>query len=361
MYWYVEQLYNKLYDSDPVAFTLTKDFYGLGQDVIYLQDRSSEYFEVSDVLALLRDHPEKFRMRDGRGEEAIVLPTNHFKITLDIPLLVSKGVIPAAIADKVDPVIKWQIQKGSLFRHELMILDIIGTNKFQRDINIMNPNYIQRVFTPVRNYCVQDGMNFKLTPYQASVSQPVLFDQREGKYTYQSFTDESYNYFINGYKDKNGEMHPLEWGNLNADIYVDPVSVNMGTVQRQTFCIAARELVQKGDTVRARQILERSDEFFPQKNFPYDKFSVIMVDLYYDVFGVQRATEIWDGIYKYYSQDIAYFSQYNGTSKADGVKGSLQEAYQLLYTLNQLAERVLNDSTRAEQAKQLLTQQGIAI
>ena len=361
MYWYVEQLYNKLYDSDPVAFTLTKDFYGLGQDVIYLQDRSSEYFEVSDVLALLRDHPEKFRMRDGRGEEAIVLPTNHFKITLDIPLLVSKGVIPAAIADKVDPVIKWQIQKGSLFRHELMILDIIGTNKFQRDINIMNPNYIQRVFTPVRNYCVQDGMNFKLTPYQASVSQPVLFDQREGKYTYQSFTDESYNYFINGYKDKNGEMHPLEWGNLNADIYVDPVSVNMGTVQRQTFCIAARELVQKGDTVRARQILERSDEFFPQKNFPYDKFSVIMVDLYYDVFGVERATEIWDGIYKYYSQDVAYFSQYNGTSKADGVKGSLQEAYQLLYTLNQLAERVLNDSTRAGQAKQLLTQQGIAI
>jgi hypothetical protein len=276
-------------------------------------------------------------------------------------LLVSKGIIPAAIADKVDPVITWQIKKGSLFRHELMILDIIGTNKFQRDINIMNPSYIQRVFTPVRDFCVQDGMNFKLIPYKASIGQPVLFDKRENKYTYQSFTEESYDYFLNGYKDSDGQMHPLEWGNLNSDIYVDPVSVNMGTVQRQTFCIAARELLMKGDTVRARKMLENCDYFFPPKNFPYDKYSIIMVDLYYDVFGQEKATAVWDGIFHYYSQDLTYLSQYSATPKANGVKNALQESYQILYTLNQLAQRVLGDNDRAEQAKALLSQQGISI
>ncbi len=361
MYWYVEQLYNKLYESDPMPFTLPKEFYGLGKDVVYLQDRANDYFEVTDVLALLRDHPEKFTTRDARGEEVILLPTSKFKITLDVPALVQQGVIPADIADKVDPVIKWQVKKGSLFRHELMMLDIIATNKFMRDINIMNPSYIQDVFTPVRSYCVQEGMNYKLIPCEARILQPVLFDKRDNRYALQTFTDKSYDFFINGYKDDEGQLHPLEWGNLNADIYVDPVSINMGTVQRQTFSIAARELLEKGDTLRARKLLEISEANFPEKNFPYDKYGVILIDLYYDVFGADRATAIWDSIYKYYTQHLDYYLQYTGTPKASGVRHNIEECYQLLYTLNQVAVDILADDNRSQQIKTLLAKQGYTI
>jgi len=361
MHWYVEQLFNKLYESDPMPFTLTKDFYGLGKDLVYLQDRANDYFEVTDVLALLRDHPERFTQRDARGEEVIVLPTTKFKITLDVPALVQQGIIPAQIADQVNPVIKWQINKGSLYRQDLMVLDILGTNKFVRDINIMNPSYIKDVFPPYRSYCVQDGMNYKLVPYEARVAQPVLFDKRENRYALQTFTDDSYDFFINGYKDTEGQMHPLEWGNLSADIYVDPVSLNMGTVQRQTFSLAARELMEKGDTVRARKMLEISDANFPEKNFPHDKYSIILIDLYYDLYGADRATAIWDSVYKYYTQSLGYYSQYSATSKASGVRHNIEECCQLLYTLNKIALDVLNDSGRAEQAKTTLAQQGYQI
>jgi hypothetical protein len=174
----------------------------------------------------------------------------------------------------------------------------------------------------------------------------------------QQFTEESYDYFLNGYKDKNGEMHPLKWGNLNADIYIDPVSLNMGTVQRQTFCMAAQELMQKGDTVRARKMLDLSDEFFPEKNFCYDKYSMMMVDLYNSLYGKDRATYIWDGIFKYYSQNMTYYTQYIGTSKAAGANELLQETAQLLYGLNQMAEGVLQDKDRANQCLDLLQRQG---
>ncbi|MCQ2281623.1 MAG: DUF2723 domain-containing protein [Bacteroidales bacterium] len=358
MHWYCEQLFNKLYDSEAIKFTLPKEAYGVGKDVVYLQDRTGDYYEVTDVLALLRDHPEKFVARDGRGEEVTVIPTTHFKITLDIPTLVKKGIVPAEIADKIDPEIKWTITKGSLLRHELMILDMLGTNRFERDINIMNPGYIQKVFTPVRNYSIQDGMNYKLLPYPASEVQPVLFNERENRYELQCFTEESYDYFLNGYADKDGQMHPLQWGNLNADIYVDPVSQNMGTVQRQTFCIAAKELLEKGDTARARKMLELGSEFFPKKNFCYDKYSMMMVDLYYDVFGKDRATQIWDGIFEYYNQHLTYYLQYNGTNKAQGVAALMQESLQMMYALNQLATLVLHDDARAQQCSDIIQQQG---
>ncbi len=358
MHWYCEQLYNKLYDSEPIAFTLPKEFYGLGKDIVYLQDRSDEYFEVADLLALLRDHPDKFLARDGRGEEVTLIPTSHFKITLDIPDLVKRGVIPAEIANEVDPVIQWTVTKGSLMRHELMILDMLGTNKFARDINIMNPSYIQRVFTPIRQYCVQDGMNFKLVPYKAQLAQPILFDKRDNRYVMQQFTEETYDFFLNGYKDKNGEMHPLQWGNLNADIYVDPVSINMGTVQRQTFSLAAQELLEKGDTARARQMVEISEKYFPEKNFCYDKYSMMLIDLYNSVYGKEKATQVWDSIFKYYSQNMTYYTQYTGTSKAAGVNELLQETAQLLYGLNQMAEGVLQDKDRANQCLEMLQRQG---
>ncbi len=357
MYWYVEQLYNKLYESDPVAFTLPKEFYGLGKDVVYLQDRTDDYFEVSDVLGLLRDHPDKFTQVDARGEKVIVLPTSKFKITLDIPALVKKGVIPAEIADKVNPVISWQVNKGSLFRHELMILDILGTNKFMREINIMNPSYIQRVFSPVRNYCVQSGMNYKLIPYPAREGQPVLFDSRDQRNVLQSFTEASYDYFLNGYEGSDGQMHPLQWGNLNADIYVDPVSLNMGTVQRQTFALCATELMQKGDTARARAMVEMCDKFFPPQNFVLDKYALMLVDLYYDLYGKEKAEALWDEIFKYYEQDLTYYNQYLSTSKRNGVTSSIEETAQIIYALNELATRVMHDDARSAKAKGILEKQ----
>ena len=363
MYWYVEQLFNRLYESDALEFTLPKEYYGLGNDVVYIQERTTEYIEVTDLLTMLRDNPGRFKARDGRGEEVILLPTSRFKITLDIPDLVKRGVIPADKADQVDPVIRWQIKKGSLFRHELMMLDIIGTNKFKRDINIMNPSYIQNVFTPIREYCVQDGMNYKLTPYKAKVVQPVLFDVRDNRYVLQTFTDESYDFFLEGYKDAEGNRHPLEWGNLCADIYIDPVSVNMGTVQRQTFAMAAKELLLKGDTVRARRMLDTSERFFPPSNFMYDKYSMLLVDIYYQVYGAERSAQIWDAVYNYYSQEVAYLHQYLSTKKADGVRANLNEAVQILYGLEQFAAdpSVLNDHARANQVSDLLNSYGYQI
>jgi hypothetical protein len=235
---------------------------------------------------------------------------------------------------------------------------MLGTNKFARDINIMNPSYIQRVFTPIRQYCVQDGMNFKLVPYKAQLAQPILFDKRDNRYVMQQFTEETYDFFLNGYKDKNGEMHPLQWGNLNADIYVAPVSINMGTVQRQTFSLAAQELLEKGDTARARQMVEISEKYFPEKNFCYDKYSIMLIDLYNSVYGKEKATQVWDSIFKYYSQNMTYYTQYIGTSKAAGVNELLQETAQLLYGLNQMAEGVLQDKDRANQCLELLQRQG---
>ncbi len=344
MYWYVEQLFNKLYESDALPFTLPKEYYGLGKDAFYVMDNSADYLEVSYVLGLMRDNPEKFTYRDPRsGNSIMFIPTKRVKITLDIPALVEAGVIPAEMADQIPSELRWELKKNTLYRHEMMMLDIIGTNKFMRDINIMNPGYIRDVFPLVDRYSIQDGMNHKLTPFPR---------------TTQRFTDRTADYFINGV---DGE--PLKWGNLAADIYVDPISLNMGNVQRQTMFLAASEEIAKGNVDKARALLDKTQEFFPAKNFPVDIYSVYVylsnsshvdvVGLYKQVYGDERATELWQKAFDYYDAELAYLTRFRG-EKAQGVRGEIQNDLQIVSILNNQAQNTLGNQQLSAKAIELL-------
>ena len=343
MYWYVEQLFNKLYEGEALPFTLPKEYYGLGKDVYYIMDRSNDYLEVTDVLAMLRDHPDRFTIRDQRsGQDFMYLPTKRFKITLDVPALVAAGVIPAEMAEYVNPEIRWEIGKQALYRHELMMLDILGTNRFKRDINIMNPGYIRDVFQPVYSYTVQDGMNHKIIPYPRTGSR---------------YTPETADYFLNGV---DGE--PLKWGNLNSDIYVDPISLNMGTVQRQSLSLLAYDEYNAGNVEKAKGLLDISQKYFPSPNFPIDVYAVYIVtgnmrvdvvDLYKKIYDIEKARELWQGAYKYYSEELTYLSRFRA-DKAMGVRDQMQGDLQIMAHLGEVARRTLEDAALAQQVSDFL-------
>ena len=362
MYWYVEQLYNKLYESDALPFTLPKEYYGLGKDMVYLQDNSKgDYLEVTDVLSMVRDHPEKFTVYDRNSDESfIVLPTKRFKITLDKPKLVSLGVLTQEQADAISDTIKWEIKRQVLYRYQLMMLDIIGTNKFERDINIMSPHYIKAEFPLSEKYSVQDGMNYKLLPAPAEVMNVVLTTTDEGKPVrfVKSFTDESADYFINGYKKDDGSYQPLEWGNLNSDIYVDPVSVNSALVQSRMFVTLADEMSMLGDNERARKLIDKYEEAFPSKNFPRDKYSLAFIRVYNKVYGTEKAKALWLEIKDYYMQRYSYLNQYRG-AKASGVRGDLEECVAVLRELSVSANNVLKEPALADDIRPILALYGI--
>ncbi|MBR1784699.1 MAG: DUF2723 domain-containing protein [Bacteroidales bacterium] len=342
MHWYVEQLYNTLYESEALPFTLPKEFYGLGNDAFYILDRSAEYLELTDVLAMLRDHPDRFTLGSG-DTKAYYLPTKRFKITLDVPALVEAGVIPAELADRVDPVIRWEVSRDVIYRHQMMFLDIIGTNRFMRDINIMNPTTqgLPQIFPPIRSFHVQDGLSYKLLPYPR----------------FQRFTDRTADYFLNG-----TDGQPLKWGNLDRDIYIDPISENMAATTRQTMTLAAHQEAVDGNLDKARALLDTMTAHFPVKNFPLDIYAVYIYtgnnnyidvfELYRNVYGKERAAELWENVFEYYKQEGDYLVQFRG-NKAAGVRSRMNgQVIQVIGLLHDIALTTLEDEQLADKALQ---------
>ena len=361
MHWYVEQLYNKLYESDPLPFTLPKEYYGLGKDMVYLQDNSKDFLEVSEVLSMVRDHPEKFTVYDPSSkDEFIVLPTKRFKITLDKPKLVKLGVLTQEQAEVIPNEITWEIKRSVLYRYQLMMLDILGTNKFERDINIMSPHYIKAEFPLSDQYSIQDGMNYKLLPYPSRMVNYIEVQNEEGlpmRYE-KSFTDRSADYFLNGYKDADGKYVPLEWGNLNSDIYVDPVSLNSALVQSRVYVTLADEMNRKGNTDVAKQLIAKYEETFPAKNFPADKYSLAYINVYNTVCGAEKAKQLWSDIKDYYLQEYSYLSQFKG-KKLKGVSRDLNECIGILGELRRMADSTFGDPSMADELTGILKQYGM--
>ncbi|MBR4803168.1 MAG: DUF2723 domain-containing protein, partial [Bacteroidales bacterium] len=359
MYWYVEQLFNTLYESESLPFTLSKEFYGLGRDVAYLMPRTNDYLEVTDVLAAINSNPDLFMQYTQQGDKALVIPTNRFKITLDKPALVKNGIITQACADTIPDEIRWEIKKQALYRHELMMLDIFGTNKFKREICILSPdNGLKAVIPFVGEYCQQAGMVYRILPYAVPKKQSVSLD-------------ETYNYYMDG--EKTGTMH---WGNLNnPDVYVDPVSFNMGVVQRQSWALLAQNYIDEGavllryttpkgnDTLvqevkdqskldKAKAILALAEKYFPKENFPRDRYTIFFVDVYSQVGDTAMATQYFNDIRQYYEQDLRYFSQFKG-NEAKNVRREMESAIQILYALQEIALTRLGDEKRSNEIYEL--------
>ena len=178
----------------------------------------------------------------------------------------------------------------------------------------------------------------------------------------QRFSDRTADYFINGV---DGE--PLKWGNLCADIYVDPISMNMGIVQRQTMTLLAADEVEKGHVDKARAILDAAWEAFPAKNFPVDIYAVYIytgnnnyvdgVGLFRDVYGEERAVQLWKDAFEHYRQEVAYLQRFSG-DKMQGVRNTLHADLQIVGVLSDIARLTLNNTELAQQAENLLNQFG---
>ncbi|MBQ6238208.1 MAG: DUF2723 domain-containing protein [Bacteroidales bacterium] len=318
MHWYIDQLYNKLYESDPLPFTFPRDMYGLGHE-IFVYNPDGPRMEVTDALQMVVDNRKTY-VRSERGDSVVYLPTNKFKITLDKPKLIANGVITAAQADTIPDIIAFDVnipRRGYLMRNEMAMLDFLGTNKFERNVSIMNVSYIRDVFPVVDNYSIDDGMLSLLVPY------PVV----DGRYRY---TDRTADYLLKGIKNDDGTYTPLQWGNLNRDIYIDPISKNMGDVQRQTFVLLSNQLLMEGDTAGARQALAIREEAFPTSNFPNDRFALMMVYAYSHVGDQVEAFKILCDVFDYYNQQLTYAKQFP-TDKAYGVERQIADASYFLY------------------------------
>ena len=310
MAWYVEQLYNKLYDSEKVKFTLDKQHYAIGQDFSFAK-YSTDTLELDLALKNISKEKSQRPFSDIPIFEdydfVSVIPSNNFKITFDKQKVAQQGIYPQNLVDSEKgefvfslPVLQFD-QEGyykysQLSRSELMLLDILATNHFERPIYVVNPYLLREVIPDIMDYVIQEGMVYRIVPYPAR----------------RVFSDRSYKLF----KDE------FTWGNVNGDdVYLEnAVTVPNAMSALQQYALLAQSLVTKGQKKQALELLDKAVKELPPSSLYYNSKAVLVAQAYCMAGDLTKGHDIYKTIIDYYKSYIVYYNQFRG-KKARCVEG----------------------------------------
>lgn len=326
MHWYVEQLYNKVYQSDKLPFTLDKKYYGLDLDVSLITPSDEPYREITSVLNELKTNPNTTTF-DNNGDSVKVLPTNNFYISFNKAKAAAQGIYPKEMVDQEEGRVEFSInipqeyRYEQLIRNELMLLDILGTNHFERPIYVMNPRYLAKVFPNIQQYIKQEGIVFRIMPYQTNGG----FDM-----------DKTYNLFT----------EKFSWGGVNQEgVYLeDAVSVNNSKNMRGNFSILANHLVESGQKQKAINVLDKAVKEFPNEKLQFDRYDIALAEVYLKAGEIKKGQDVLNKIISYYVSYVKYLEQFKG-KKAKSVEG---EKLLSIYVLAELGELAQNYNLQTE-------------
>ena len=326
MHWYVEQLYNKVYESDKLPFTLDKKYYGLDLDVSLVTPSDEPYREITSVLNELKSDPNTTTF-DNNGDSVKVLPTNNFYISFNKAKAAAQGIYPKEMVDNEEGRVEFSInipqeyRYEQLIRNELMLLDILGTNHFERPIYVMNPRYLAKVFPNIQQYIRQEGIVFRIMPYPTNGG----FNSEK---TYNLFTEK------------------FSWGGVNQEgVYLEEaVSVNNSKNMRGNFSILANNLVEKGQKQKAINVLDKAIKEFPNEKLHFDRYDIALAEVYLKAGEIKKGQDVLNKIITYYISYVKYLEQFKG-KKAKSVEG---EKLLSIYVLAELGELAQNYNLQTE-------------
>ena len=296
-YWYVHQMARKQYESDKMPLTLTYEQYENGvNEPIYIQERFRGTIELKDAIEFIKSDSPKTKLPLMSGEMINYLPARNLKITVDKEAVVRNGIVPESMKDKIVDEIVWKIPDNInyLYKNDLMLLDFMATNNWERVVYFTSLSDIQNVLG-IDKYLHQEGLAHRFMPVVA----PDYIKGAGGIYI-----DGSYELLM---------ADDIRWGNLNAEgVAVDPESRRNVLFVKQAYMRLAQALQKRNQNDSAVAVIDRCLEFFPDEKLPYDYYMLMYPDIYYKVGATEKGDALARQIVDNAVDNLRYYSELDG-------------------------------------------------
>ena len=294
--WYIDQLYQKMYESNPLPFTLKRKQYGAGQnDIIPFYDIGvNGYVNLKDVIDFIRsDDPQTFLTLQN-GTKIKFIPSRKVKLAVDKEACIRNGIVPEHLKDKMVDTIYWTIRGNQLYKNDIMLLDFVASNNWTRPLYFASPSSVSHVFN-VEKFCSVTGFVYKFMPLPADSA-----DYIQGMGGIDALT--SYDILMNKCK----------WGQLSdPNVYIDPESLNNSVRPKTNAMRVAQSLVNMHKKKEAVMLLNSYLNNFPDSKITYDMYMLPFAEVYYHAGDTVKANQIMRRVSQVLSQNVDYYMSYN--------------------------------------------------
>ncbi|MCL2683396.1 MAG: DUF2723 domain-containing protein [Bacteroidales bacterium] len=296
-HWHVQPLFSKVYEADPLKFTLRRDQYALGtNDWVAIQDRNIGRRELMELIRFIAsDNPSTVQPQRGGGQVNF-LPSTQYTLTIDRDDLLKRGIITQDQYAYTVPQMQHDIDAGrnAIYRSDLAFLDILATNNWERPIYVASPA-AQRNVWPIMQFAQLEGVIHRFVPYHNPNK-----NMTEARFNGIA-TEKTYDLFMNQFT----------WGNLNHDrARIGPETRRSAEEHRRQFAYLAQALIAEGKNDSAVQILNRGLEVFPHHKINFDVFVVYYVQSYFRTGETEKGLALANQMVDIYEANLRYFERF---------------------------------------------------
>lgn len=317
--WYIDQMQRKVYESDPLPISMSKDKYVTGtRDMLYVIDRvKGQFANLTQAMDFVASDDPQTKTIEGYNQRVEHLPAKNLFIPVDTALVVANGTVPQKDASKIEKEIRFTLTKNYLYKNDMMVLDLLAHNNWKRPIyfaiTVSDDNYLN-----LQEYFRLDGLAYRVIPIKTK--RP---DGQPGSVNTQIL----YNNLINKFK----------WGGVpDPKVYLDENNLRMLSNFRNNFSRLAEELINEGKKDSAVKVLDRCMEIMPENRVPFNYFIVPVIEQYYRAGQIDKANKLVNSFFNTSLADLKYYFSFSG-SNADQIDYEKRVAIQILGELSRIS------------------------
>ena len=308
--WYMDQMKRKAYKSDPILSNLTHKQYAFGnRDYIKYESLiDSVRWDLKDFMNWISSDNERTKYKfllEQYGYEKedlenvplftqnmIYYPTNKLRFYVNKENVIKSGIINPSEIDKIVDYIDIDIPKSGLYKNQILMLDILSKNDWERPIYFTGGSYKDSEYIWMKDYLQLDGLVYKLVPIKTPINEenPYQMGRIEPNRMYDI-------------------VKKWEWGNSESpEIYHDPETRKNSISFRGNLHRLAEEFIKAGDFEKAAEMIELNFEKMPLDYFEYYSLSEPYISSYYKIGEAEKAQKLFKKLEKKYLDQIRYYS-----------------------------------------------------
>jgi len=330
--WYIDQTTVKMNDSEPFPYSLEQKNYRAGtNDVLIISPQpqfEGQAVSLKEYIELIKNNHPLIEREYQNGDKVNIVPAKTFMLDVDTAAVKALGIIPKKLepylVDKM--YITMKDDKSYIDKGQMMILDMIVENQWKRPI-YFNYTSVNGLNFDIERYLVQEGMTSRLLPIEKPQNKMDLVD-----------TETMYNNIMEKFAWR-GLDDPKT--NLNGD-YRQFVQNS-----RSIITTLSDALIEEGDSIRAKKVLDMGMRVMPRASLPYDIPSVGFVQGYLDIGEDEIALKLAMEMAAEFNSMVDYHQE---KSRYDY---DFQKYYRGLYSLEQILKRA-GKTKEAEEVRKMI-------
>jgi tetratricopeptide (TPR) repeat protein len=303
------------------------------RDIVYLLDNqrlNRPTIGAKEAINFVSDENPATKLQ--QAENAAYIPKKIISFKIDKEAVIRNKVVRPEDYDKiVDTMYIDLSDRNYVSKDELMILDLLATNNWERPIywamTVGSDKYLN-----LENYFQLEGFAYRLVPIKGQ-SQPdrLLFGVVASDIMYDNL------------------MNKFKWGGINdPNVYIDENNVRMMTNVSNSFQRLASTLIEEGKNESAIAVIDRCFELIPQRIVPPGYFTIELANNYLKAGATEKGAQALTIALDSFNDDLNYY--FSLDSKFVQSKSINEEIQRTLFFM-QLIERTAKVNNQPELAK----------